>query len=118
MGAGVPDGAAPWHGARAARDVATVARGRATPHARAGAGVARGGRPGGGAGPRGPRDHDPRAGRGRMNLLRVNGSRPVVLVELRRPPRWRALAVLLGLYCWRCGRWWRHALICPRYGRP
>jgi len=53
-----------------------------------------------------------------MNLLRVNGSRPVVLVELRRPPRWRALAVLLGLYCGRCGRWWRHALICPRYGRP
>jgi len=44
----------------------------------------------------------------------VNGSRPVVLLELRRPPRWRVVAVVLGLYCGRCGRWWRHALVCPR----
>ncbi len=52
-----------------------------------------------------------------MNLLRVNGSRPVVWVELRRAPRWRVLAAFLGLYCVRCGRWWRHALVCPRRGR-
>jgi hypothetical protein len=53
-------------------------------------------------------------GRARMNLGHVNGSRPVALVELRRPGRWRVLGVFLGLYCRRCGRWWRHALACPR----
>jgi len=42
----------------------------------------------------------------------VNGSRPLVLVEVRRP-RWRLLGAVLGLYCRRCGRWWRHALVCP-----
>jgi hypothetical protein len=52
-----------------------------------------------------------------MSLARVNGSRPMVLLELRRRPRWRVVAVLLGLYCRRCGRWLRHALVCPRRGR-
>lgn len=47
----------------------------------------------------------------------VNGSRPVVLVELRRRPRWRLLGALFGLYCRRCGRWLRHALVCPRGAR-
>jgi peptidoglycan/LPS O-acetylase OafA/YrhL len=96
-----------------------------------------------------------------MSLARVNGSRPLVLVELRRRrPWWRepdrvlraailgvvAQAVLilavfvatghrppvalyvaqwlcvgasllvwpLGRPCVRCGRWLRHALVCPR----
>jgi len=45
----------------------------------------------------------------------VNGSRPFVFVEVRRRrSRWRLVAILLGLYCRRCGRWWRHALVCPR----
>jgi len=52
-----------------------------------------------------------------MNLGRVNGARPVVLAELRRAPRWRVVAVVCGVYCTRCGRWWRHALVCPRRGR-
>jgi len=43
----------------------------------------------------------------------VNGSRPLVL-GTHHPPRWRLLGALLGLYCRRCGRWWRHALVCPR----
>jgi hypothetical protein len=47
----------------------------------------------------------------------VNGSRPVVLAELRRASRWRLLAAGLGLYCGRCGRWFRHALVCPRRRR-
>ena len=46
--------------------------------------------------------------------MRVNGTRPLVLGELRRPPRWRVLGALLGLYCPRCGRWLSHALVCPR----
>jgi len=50
-----------------------------------------------------------------MNLARVNGSRPFVILEARRRrARWRLLGVLLGLYCRRCGRWLRHALVCPR----
>ena len=44
----------------------------------------------------------------------VNGTRPLVLGTLRRRPRWRLLGALLGLYCRRCGRWWRHALVCPQ----
>jgi hypothetical protein len=51
-------------------------------------------------------------GRG-VRLDHVNGSRPVVLVELRRAGRWRVLAALVGVYCPRCGRWWRHTLVCP-----
>jgi len=50
-----------------------------------------------------------------MQLTRVNGARPVVLVVIRRGRRrWRILGAVLGLYCWRCGHWWRHALVCPR----
>jgi hypothetical protein len=46
--------------------------------------------------------------------MRVNGSRPIVLLELRRRGvLWRPLGAVLGLYCRRCGRWLRHALLCP-----
>jgi len=45
----------------------------------------------------------------------VNGHQPGFLP--RRPLGW-LLGAFLGLYCRRCGRWWRHALVCPgRVGR-
>jgi len=49
-----------------------------------------------------------------MPIWHVNGVEPWTVLEIRRRPRWHLLAVLLGLYCRRCGRWLRHALVCPR----